>query len=97
MHGKVRFDNCPSGEIDTKGRQCNLSFLFNPCSSFSAMGVSAEPGQKGVNWSNIAVGEQSHYHNSRVVNDLLVPGGIMNMVRHQNSVGLTTHLHIASV
>ena len=34
-----------------------LSFS-TPCVHFpSVMGVSAEPGQKGVNWSNIAVGE----------------------------------------
>ena len=32
-------------------------FSEPPLSPFSAMGVAAEPGQKGINWSNIAVGE----------------------------------------
>ncbi len=49
--------------LDQKSRpsaQPTLSSFFQPplpLPSFIVMGVSAEPGQKGVNWSNIAVGE----------------------------------------
>jgi hypothetical protein len=46
------------------------------------MAIQKEPGQKGVNWSNIAVGEFVACDCTRihVLNSLL--GGIMNMVNH---------------
>ena len=48
----------------------NVSLFPEPSSPlplFSAMGVAAEPGQKGINWSNIAVGECISVATVRVV------------------------------
>ena len=49
------------------------------------MGVQREPGQKGVNWSNIAVGASSSFVMTQTLGwsnagRSIHPGGIMNMV-----------------
>ena len=48
------------------------------------MGVQREPGQKGVSWSNIAVGKSNPPVDATCADLLLTPrphiGGIMNMV-----------------
>lgn len=48
------------------------------------MGVQREPGQKGVSWSNIAVGKLDPSSDATFTEQLLNPhsriGGIMNMV-----------------
>jgi hypothetical protein len=48
------------------------------------MGVQREPGQKGVNWSNIAVGKFNPSFDATRADLVLTPrpriGGIMNMV-----------------
>jgi hypothetical protein len=48
------------------------------------MGVQREPGQKGVSWSNIAVGRSNLSFDAARADLLLTPclctGGIMNMV-----------------
>ena len=43
------------------------------------MAIQKEPGQKGVNWSNIAVGMYVFYFLTRLLT--CNEGGIMNMVR----------------
>jgi len=68
MRGKgvsLRLMAIKSGKVRTDGKSTRINgplFLFSTPLR-SVMGVSAEPGQKGVNWSNIAVGE-SHCHNA---------------------------------
>lgn len=59
------------------------------------MGVSTEPGQKGVNWSNIAVGEYRHYCDLGVT-EYPFRWHHEYGARHKNSFELTTHFRFTS-
>lgn len=62
----------------------SFSAHIPPYTSRFAMGVQREPGQKGVNWSNIAVGKFDLSYDATRTDYLLTLkpriGGIMNMV-----------------
>ena len=57
------------------------------------MGVQREPGQKGVSWSNIAVGKFNPSSDATRADLILTPhsrtGGIMNMVISFSAVWVT--------
>ncbi len=80
--GQQKATKSVNGHIIT-GRPLNPLFspsIHHPPPSPAIMGMQKEPGQKGVNWSNIAVGAYASFMLPDPARPIHATGAIMNMV-----------------